>query len=52
MRNRLKIYNEATAPVVDFYRQSGRLAHLDGVGTMDEVFERILEALAPTPDVG
>ncbi len=52
VRNRLKIYNEATAPVVDFYRQSGRLAHLDGVGTMDEVFERILEALAPTPDVG
>ena len=52
VRNRLKIYNEATAPVVEFYRQSGRLVHLDGVGTMDEVFGRIVEALAPTPDVG
>jgi adenylate kinase len=52
VRNRLKIYDEATAPVVDFYRQSGRLVHLDGVGTMDEVFQRIVEALAPTPDVG
>lgn len=52
VRNRLKIYNEATAPVVEFYRQSGRLVHLDGVGTMDEVFQRIVEALAPTPDVG
>lgn len=52
VRNRLKVYNEATAPVVEFYRQSGRLVHLDGVGTMDEVFGRILEALAPTPDVG
>lgn len=52
VRNRLKIYDEATAPVVDFYRQSGRLVHLDGVGTMDEVFSRIVEALAPTPDVG
>ena len=52
VRNRLKIYDEATAPVVDFYRQSGRLVHLDGVGTMDEVFGRIVEALAPTPDVG
>ncbi|ODS61477.1 MULTISPECIES: adenylate kinase [unclassified Arenimonas] len=52
VRNRLKIYDEATAPVVEFYRQSGRLVHLDGVGTMDEVFQRIVEALAPTPDVG
>jgi len=52
VRNRLKIYDEATAPVVEFYRQSGRLVHLDGVGTMDEVFQRIVEALAPTPDLG
>lgn len=52
VRNRLKVYNEATAPVVEFYRQSGRLVHLDGVGTMDEVFGRIVEALAPTPDIG
>lgn len=52
VRNRLKIYNEATAPVVDYYRQAGRLACVNGVGSMDEVFNRILETLAPTPDVG
>ena len=52
MRTRLKVYNEATAPVVDFYRQTGRLACVDGVGGMDEVFQRITGTLAPTPEIG
>ncbi|MFY2762724.1 adenylate kinase [Arenimonas sp. MALMAid1274] len=52
VRNRQKVYNEATAPVVDFYRNSGRLACVDGVGSVDEVFRRILATLAPTPDIG
>ena len=52
VRNRLKVYNEATAPVVDYYRNAGKLACVDGVGSMDDVFQRILETLAPTPDVG
>ena len=52
VRNRLKVYNDATAPVVDFYRNSGRRACVDGVGGMDEVFQRILGTLAPTPEVG
>jgi adenylate kinase len=52
VRNRLKVYNDATAPVVDFYRNAGRLACVDGVGGIDEVFQRILGTLAPTPEIG
>jgi len=52
VRKRLEVYNEATAPVVDYYRNAGRLACVDGVGGMDEVFQRIIETLAPTPEVG
>lgn len=52
VRHRLKVYGDATAPVVDFYRNSGRLAHVDGVGGMDAVFDRIIAKLAPTPDIG
>jgi adenylate kinase len=52
VRNRLKVYEEQTAPVVDFYRNQGKLAHLDGVGSLDEVFTRILEAISPHADVG
>ena len=52
VRNRLNVYNEQTAPVVDFYRQKGNLSCVDGVGSMDEVFNRIVEAMSPTSDVG
>ena len=52
VRKRLAIYNEQTAPVVEFYRQQGVLTVVDGVGTLDEVFTRILEAIAPVREVG
>ena len=52
VRNRLNVYNEQTAPVVDFYRQNGKLACVHGEGSMDDVFNRIVEAMSPTSDVG
>jgi adenylate kinase len=52
VRKRLAIYNEQTAPVVEYYRQHGMLTVVDGVGTLDEVFTRILEAIAPVREVG
>jgi adenylate kinase len=52
VRKRLAIYNEQTAPVVEFYRQQGVLNVVDGVGTLDEVFNRIVEAIAPVREVG
>lgn len=52
VRNRLNVYADQTAPVIDFYRNAGKLACVFGVGSMDEVFTRITQALAPTPDVG
>jgi adenylate kinase len=52
VRKRLSIYNEQTAPVVDFYRQQGKLSVVDGVGTLDDVFTRIVEAIAPVREVG
>lgn len=52
VRKRLGVYQSQTAPVVDFYRNQGKLAHLNGVGSLDEVFTRITKALAGSPDVG
>jgi adenylate kinase len=52
VRTRLKVYDQQTAPVVDFYRNQGKLAHLDGVGSLDDVFTRIIEAISPHADVG
>ena len=52
VRRRLEVYRSQTAPVIDHYRQQGKLAIVDGVGSLDEVFTRIVEALEPAPEVG
>jgi adenylate kinase len=41
VRNRMKIYSEQTAPVVDYYARRGLLSRVLGEGTVDEVFQRI-----------
>jgi adenylate kinase len=45
VRKRLTVYAEQTAPVAGFYQARGRLAVVDGVGPMDDVFQRIVAAL-------
>ncbi len=52
VRKRLQVYDQQTAPVIEFYRQHGQLTIVDGVGTLDEVFNRIVEAIAPEKAVG
>ncbi|MCL1635477.1 adenylate kinase [Luteimonas sp. SX5] len=52
VRKRLQVYDQQTAPVIEFYRQHGQLTVVDGVGSMDEVFNRIIEAIAPATEVG
>lgn len=52
VRNRLDIYDCQTAPVIDFYRQHGQLTVVDGVGSLDDVFSRIVEKLTPAHEVG
>lgn len=52
VRTRLKVYDEQTAPVVDFYRNTGKLSVVDGVGELDEVFTRIIEAIDNVAAVG
>jgi adenylate kinase len=52
VRHRLNVYDEKTAPVVDFYRQHGQLTVVNGVGALDEVFTRIVEALQRGHAVG
>lgn len=44
--NRLDVYRTQTAPLVDYYRERGKLGVVDADGTIDEVYERFTEALA------
>lgn len=45
IRNRIQIYREQTAIVADYYSKQGKYVAVDGVGTLDEVFARICEAI-------
>ena len=45
VRKRIEVYNESTAPLIDYYEKKGLLRKVDGTATMDEVFERIKRAL-------
>jgi len=45
VRKRLQVYSDSTAPVIGFYEGRGSLAKVDGVGSLDEVFARIMAAL-------
>lgn len=45
VRERLRIYTEQTAPVIDFYRVRGKLVEVNGVGDVVMVSDQILGAL-------
>jgi adenylate kinase len=42
---RLKVYDEKTKPLIEFYREQGILRAIDAEGELDEVTERLEEAL-------
>lgn len=48
VRRRLDIYAEVTAPVVDYYAEQEKLAQVLGVGSVEEVNERIVAVLETT----
>ena len=43
--NRLAIYERETAPILGVYESRDLVASIDGVGTLDEITERIVSAL-------
>jgi len=45
IRVRMRVYDEQTAPLLDYYRQRGLLVEVDGDQTIDEVFADLLEVV-------
>lgn len=43
---RLAIYESETAPILDVYRERGIVDEIDGVGSLDEITDRIMAALS------
>lgn len=45
VKERLHVYSEQTAPLIDFYTKQGKIVSVDGDKTIDEVFEQIVKVL-------
>ena len=45
IRHRIEVYNQETRPLLDYYKAQGKLATVQGVGTVDEIFKRIIGVL-------
>ncbi len=46
IRERMREYDSKTAPLLEFYKRRDLLLEVDGMGTIEEVSERIAEALS------
>jgi adenylate kinase len=45
IKERLKVFFAQTAPLIDYYTKTGKLSEVDGEGSMDEIKQRILNAV-------
>ena len=41
IRNRYDEYNQKTAPLMDYYKSQGKFHSVDGIGSIEEVTERL-----------
>lgn len=58
IRNRIEVYKNETTPVFDYYAAQGKAYRVDGIGSIEEIFDRLctvidslLEAQAPTASI-
>src|SRR3989344_2423180 len=47
IKERLKVYREQTAPLIDYYRKKKVLVDVDGSGTPEKVFGMVKKAINP-----
>lgn len=46
IRNRMKVYNELTTPLIEYYQNKDKLVSVNGLGSVEEVSKTISEVLA------
>lgn len=45
IRRRVKEYNDKTAPVADYYNQQGKYVAIDGIGSIETIFQLICQKI-------
>ncbi len=46
VRKRLQVYQEQTAPLIEYYRKKGKLVDIDGSRGIDGVFDQMVKAIS------
>jgi adenylate kinase len=45
IENRIKVYNNETAPVIDFYAKQNKFKAINGMGSIEEIFDRLCKVI-------
>lgn len=45
IENRIKVYNEQTLPVAEYYKNQGKSVEINGIGEINDIFNTICEAI-------
>ena len=45
VRNRIKVYNEQTAVVADFYTKQNKFESINGIGSIEDIFNQVCEVI-------
>lgn len=45
IRNRIDVYKSETTPVFDYYAQKGKAIKINGVGSIEEIFDRLCDKI-------
>jgi adenylate kinase len=51
VQKRIEIFLEKTLPLLDYYRRQGLVSEIDGVGTIEEIFAKVLSAVGQAGEV-
>jgi adenylate kinase len=46
IENRIQVYNEKTQPLINYYKDAGKYESIDGVGSIQEITERLKISIA------
>lgn len=46
VKTRLEVYRKETKPVMDYYQEQDKVQEINGLGSIDEIFDRIKQALS------
>ncbi len=45
IRNRIEVYKNETTPVYDYYQEQGKSVTINGVGSIEEIFDRLCQEI-------